>query len=164
MIGMRIGAAQVYERAGDLCRQAGVDSQTQVSHFTLGYARTVRSVAGKVMRKALPKNAFKLGADPALVEFTPIGAELTITSIAPVRDGEPSLGCPMGAPLIDANRKISRARKEAETQAPNPDATKLDTQAIALSLDLDLSLEASRPRGKKGELSDLQPLLQHMSP
>ena len=116
------------------------------------------------MREALPKNAFKLGADPALVEFTPVGAELTITSIAPVRDGEPSLGCPMGAPLIDANRKISRARKEAETQAPNPDATKLDTQAIALSLDLDLSLEASRPRGKKGELSDLQPLLQHMSP
>ncbi len=105
MIGMGIGAAQDYERTGDICRQAGVDSQTPVSLYTLGYAYTAHSVAGRVMREALPKNAFRLSADPALVEFTPVGAELTITSIAPVRDGEPSMGCPMGAPLIVANRK-----------------------------------------------------------
>ena len=157
MIGMGIGAAQDYERAGDICRQAGVDSQAQVSLYTLGYACTVRSVAGRVMREAIPKNAFKLGADPALVEFTPASAQLTITSIPPVRTGEPSLGSHVAAPLLDANREISRAWKEAQAQVPKPDATMLATQSIAPSMDLDLTLEAGRPDGKKGARSDLQP-------
>jgi hypothetical protein len=163
MIGMGVGAAQDYERAGEICRHAGVDSQAQVSLYTLGYACTVRSVASRVMRESIPKNAFKLGADPALVEFAPASAKLTINSTPPVRMGEPPLGSHLGAPLIDANSEINRAWKEAVAQVPKPDATKLDEQAIALSMDLDLTLESGRPDGKKGNLSDLQPLLQNMT-
>jgi hypothetical protein len=162
LIGLGVGSDQSYARAGDICRAAGIDSQAQVSSYTLGYACTVRSVAGRMLREAVPKGAFRLGSEPALIEFTPADAKLTISSVPPVRRSEPALGSRLGAPMIDAQREISRAWSDALSQVPKPDAAKLDAQPIALSVDVDMTLEAGRSEEKSSHVGDLQPMLQPM--
>jgi hypothetical protein len=162
LIGLGVGTEQSYARAGEVCRSAGLDSQAQVSSYTLGYACTLDSVASRVLRESVPTGAFRLGTDPALVEFTPTDAKLTISSTPPVRRSDPAIGSRLGAPMIDAQREINRAWGEAISLVPKPDAAKLDGQAIALSIDVDMTLEAGRSDPRSSHLGDLQPMLQPM--
>ena len=57
-LGLGEGAAQNYEGAGEACRAAGLDPQHLLSNYSLGYACTLRGLAGKLLRVSLPSGAF----------------------------------------------------------------------------------------------------------
>ena len=58
-----LAALGIYERAGDLCHDAGLNPEGKLSRYSLGYVCTVRAVAGKLLRTSLPRGAF-LGDPP----------------------------------------------------------------------------------------------------
>jgi hypothetical protein len=156
-VGLGEGVDQDYQRAGDLCRAAGVDPKSQLSSYALGYACTVRGVAGKLLRQALPTGAFKPTAGAAaLLEFKPVSREMRILATPHVVTGDPPTGSMRGRPLVDAQKEIDKAWRRALAGVPPPDATRLGNQGVALSVDLDMTLELERKASVPAELQ--QPL------
>lgn len=143
-VGLGTGAAQDYERAGDLCRDAGLDPQAHLSRYSLGYACTVSSVAAKLLRETLPKNAF-YGIKPVvLVDFSPGSAEMQIRATPHVRLGEAVTGSNMRIPLVNVPQEVAKAWRNAVAAVPKPDAAQLENQAVQLALDVDTTLEGGR--------------------
>jgi hypothetical protein len=143
-VGLGDGTQQSYERAGDLCRDAGLDPEARLSRYSLGYACTLRSVAGELLRETLPKGAFSGGTAAVLVEFSPASAQMHIRSTPHVRLGEAPTGTNMRLPLIDAQGEIEKAWRNAVAAVPKPDAAQLDNQTVQLSLDVDMTIEAGK--------------------
>ena len=54
---------------GICMHKAGIDPKSQVSFYSLGYACTVRAVAGRLQRESSPTGAFHTPTAPAIVEF-----------------------------------------------------------------------------------------------
>lgn len=150
-VGLGVGVEQDYQRAGDLCRAAGVDRQSKLSTYALGYACTVRGVAGKLLRQKLPNAAFSpaLGA-AALVEFTPSTRQMRVLATPRVTRVESLTGSNLTHPVVDAKSEIEKAWPNALAAAPQPDTTRLDDKTVELPVDLDLTLEAPRvPEGSR---------------
>jgi hypothetical protein len=141
-VGLGVGTAQDYARAGELCRAGGVDSRKQLSAAALGYACTVAGVAGRLLRERLPAGAFTPVAGAAVkVEFTPGSGALQITGIPAVGRSDPTTGSYIRQPVIDANEEIDKAWREALQMVPVPAAARTETHAAALSIDVDMTLE-----------------------
>jgi TPR repeat protein len=142
-IGLGQGAQQSYEQAGETCRAGGLDAAGTVSTYTLGYACTVRAVAGEMLRENLPKGAIPPGGS-ALVTFTPSSGALAIRSLPHVALADAQLGSNIRHPMVDARDQIQKNWTRAIAEVPKPDAARLDSKAIDLTLDLDMSIEQGR--------------------
>jgi hypothetical protein len=151
-VGLGVGAEQDYQRAGELCRAAGVDPKGKLSTYSLGYACTVRGVAGKLLRQTLPTAAFTPAAGAAaLVEFTLPTRQIRIVSTPHVTRVDPDIGSLVKHPMVDADKEIDRAWRDALAAAPQPDAARLDNQAVELPLDVDMTLEVPREADRTSE-------------
>jgi hypothetical protein len=153
-IGLGEGTQQDYQRAGDACHKAGIDPQGKLSFYSLGYACTLRGVAGRLLRETLPKGAFRIPTAPAVIEFRPSTSEIHIQSAPKAERGDARTGSLMGAPLVDARQAIEKAWGDALATVPKPDAASLGTEVVSLPLDLDMTLEAGRnpTSGSNGQL------------
>jgi hypothetical protein len=152
-LGIGEGAEQSDERAGEICRAAGVDPQRRLSRYSLGYACTAASVAAEQLRTSLPRGAFQPGG-VVLIELTPAGAQLRILATAPVALSDAATGSNVRRPVIDAQREVTRALRDALTAVPRADPALLDKLPVEVPLDVDMTLEtaaAGRP-GSPGAL------------
>ena len=152
-VGLGQGVEQDYQRAGDLCRAAGVGPKSRMNSYSLGYACTVRGVAGKLLRESLPTAAFRpMTGAVALVEFTPATGQLHIRATPHVASGEAHTGSLVGHPLINADKEIGRAWRDAVAAAPPPDKARLDAEAVELPVDVDMTYELERKAPTPQEL------------
>lgn len=140
-VGLGEGEQQNYERAGMLCRQAGLDPKAAMQTYALGYACTVSDLAAELLRESLPKGAFRPNSGPLLVDFTPGTAQMRIRSTPRVGVDEAHTGSNMRSPLIDAPKEIDKAWSGAIAAVPKPDTSHLDNETIELTLDVDMTLE-----------------------
>jgi hypothetical protein len=148
-VGLGEGVEQSYERAGELCRTAGLDPQARMSRYSLGYACTVGGLAAELLRTTVPRGAFRAGA--LRVEFTPVTGAMEIRSTPSVALADEGTGSNLRHPLVDAPREITRAWKNALAQVPKPDAAILDKLSIEMPLDIDMALESAGLRtGSQG--------------
>ena len=143
-IGLGEGAEQSYELAGDVCRIAGIDREGRLSPYALGYACTVRAVAGKLLRETLPKGAFRPDSGAVLIEFNPATAQMQVRSTPVVERDDGATGSGIHLPMVNAKQEIQKAWSEALAAAPKPDAARLGNQPIDLALDVDMPIEAGR--------------------
>jgi TPR repeat protein len=152
-IGLGQGAPQSYEQAGETCRAGGLDAAGSVSTYTLGYACTVRAVAGQMLRESLPKGAIPAGG-AALVTFTPTSGALEIRSVPHVALADAQLGSNIRHPMVDARDQIQKNWTRAMAEVPKPDRARLDGKAIELPLDMDMSIEQGRdsPQAQQGSI------------
>jgi hypothetical protein len=143
-VGLGVGSEQSYERAGDLCREAGLDPEARLSRYSLGYVCTLRAVAGRLLRTTLPRGAF-IGAPPTvLLDFTPGSAQLHIRTMPHVKQMDAPTGSNLRVPLVNAQQEIEGAWRSAVAGVPKPDAAQLDNQVFQVSLDVDTTLEGGR--------------------
>jgi len=150
-IGQGEGADPNYERAGELCRRAGLDPQRQLTAYSLGYACTLRALAGRLARERMPAEALQHPAAPVQVEFRPGSGALSIRSMPAVqRERVAPTGTSIRRPLVDLEQTIEQAWREAAEQAPKPDRGRLEDLGVALPIDVDLSLEAGRAADRSG--------------
>jgi hypothetical protein len=161
-VGLGEGTSQDYLHAGDLCHQAGVDPQGHLSFYALGYACTVRGLAGRMLRESLPRGAFRVPTDPVMVEFRPRTSELRILSTPKAERAESRTGSMFGAPLVNPQEAVEKAWHEALATVPKPDPASLGDGAVELGVDIDMSIEAGRdaPKGDLGQFmqGDLAPV------
>jgi hypothetical protein len=151
-VGLGVGADQDYQRAGELCRAAGVDPKEKLSSYSLGYACTVRGVAGKLLRETLPTAAFTPAAGAtASVEFTVATRQIRILTTPHVTRVDPDIGSLVKHSMVDADKEIGRAWRDALTEVPQPDTSRLDSQAVELPVDVDMTLEVPRAAPKSPE-------------
>jgi hypothetical protein len=144
-VGLGIGNEQDYARAGELCRAAGLDGENRLATPALGYACTVSTVAGRLLREKLPQGAFVPVSDAAAqIEFTPATGAFRITAAPQVGRLEPTTGLYARRPMIDAHREIERAWQEAIKMVPAPEAAHAEAHAANLSIDVDMTLEHGR--------------------
>jgi hypothetical protein len=143
-LGLGVGAEQSYEHAGDTCRSAGIDAQARMSAYSLGYACTVRGVAGELLRETLPVGAFTASSGVARVEFSPASAEMHIRATPTVALRTAVTGSNLSRPAVDAQQEIEKAWRHALAAVPKPDSARLDNQAVELTLDVDMTLEGGR--------------------
>jgi hypothetical protein len=161
-VGLGAGAEQSYERAGELCRQGGLEPQGGgggSSLYSLGYLCTVRGLVSRLLRETLPRGAIMPGSRAARVSFNPVSGSMQIRvtpRVATVPDT--TTGTFVQRPLIDAESAIDKAWRDALSSVPKPDAALLENQSTELSLDLDMSIEA----GGGGGRAHLQPNSQLM--
>jgi hypothetical protein len=153
-VGLGEGVQQSYERAGELCRAAGIDPQARLSGYSLGYACTLRSVAARLLRVSLPAKAFRPGTGSAVVEFNPSDSGLRVVATPQVeRDPDPGIGSHMGHQRVNAQHAIEAAWRSAVAAVPKPDATHLEPRGVELSLDVEMTLE----NGVAGDRSSRAP-------
>jgi len=143
-VGLGQGSEQSYERAGSQCRAAGLDSQRALSDYALGYACTLRSLAGELLRENLPRGAFQPDSGAVRVEFNPAAAELHVRTTPRVGLAPSRTGSNLRGPLIDAPKEIASAWRGATAQVPKPDPARLESKSIELPLDVDMVLEVGQ--------------------
>lgn len=149
MVGLGRGTAQDYERAGKICRAAGIDPQGRLSLYALGYACTLRSLVGRTGRLMLPANIFHHSSDPVTVELRPAQGKLTVLSTPHVaRESDAATGSMMRRAQVDIAQILEQALREASASVPKPDMARLGDQPVEFALDLDMTLE-----GGEGVLS-----------
>jgi hypothetical protein len=150
-VGMGEGSDQNYEKAGELCRSAGIDPQAHLSSYALGYACTVRGVAGRILRQTLPPRAFRPNSGDMVVQFEPASSQMRIQSTPKAaRNLDATTGSNLGAHRVDAEAEVKRAWKQAMALVPKPDSPRLGSQPIELALDFEMVLEAGRVEGQVG--------------
>jgi hypothetical protein len=160
-VGLGEGTDQDYQRAGELCRAAGIDPQSRLSSYSLGYACTLRGIAGKLLRKSLPPGAFKPMAGAAVgLEFTAASGQMRVLRIPHVGTAEAQTGSLVSHPLINAPQEIDKAWRGALAAAPRPETARLDNQPLELSLDVDATLASQRQDGQARNQQPFQGLYQ----
>ncbi len=143
-IGLGDGVQQSYERAGEVCRVAGVDPQGQISRYSRGYACTLGGVTAELLRTTLPRGALQPGI--ALIDFTPSTGAMEIRSVPRAHISEADTGTKVHRATVAPATEITRAWGKAVARAPKPDATILDKLTIEVPIDLDSTLEAAAAR------------------
>lgn len=143
-IGLGDGVEQSYERAGEVCRVAGVDPQGRISRYSRGYACTLGGVTAELLRTTLPRGALQPGI--ALLDFTPGSGVMEIRSVPRAHISEADTGKRVHRATVDAATEITRAWTKAVARAPKPDATILDKLTVEVPIDLDTTLEAAAAR------------------
>jgi hypothetical protein len=151
-IGLGDGVQQSYERAGEVCRVAGVDAPGRISRYSRGYACTLGGLTAELLRTTLPRGALEPGT--AVVEFTPGSGVMEIRAVPRVHVTDADTGTKVHRSSVDAATEITRAWSRAVARAPKPDATILDKLTIEVPIDLDMTLEsaAARISGRNGVL------------
>jgi hypothetical protein len=148
-IGLGEGVEQNYQRAGDLCRAAGVDRDKQLSDYALGYACTLRGLAGRLLRQRLPAGAFRPDSGALLVEFKPASAEMSIRSTPKVEvEVAEQTGSRVRHARVNASKLIEAAWRDALSMVPKPDPARLEDQVARLTLDVDMSLDAREAKDR----------------
>jgi hypothetical protein len=150
-IGLGEGEPQDYRRAGDLCHTAGLDPGGRMSFYSLGYACTVRGVAGRMLRETLPKGAFRIPTSPAVVEFSPGNSQWRIVSMPKAERAEAHTGATIGVLLVNTQEVIEKAWRGALMAVPKPEAANLGSGMVEMTIDMDLTLEAgpAEPRNRQ---------------
>jgi len=144
-VGLGVGAEQDYQRAGELCRAAGLDGERHLSNYELGYACTLSGLTGKLLRGSLPTRAFQPAAGAvALVQFTPASGQIIVRVLPHVATADVETGTRIPHSMIDAQHEIVKAWREALSKVPRPDAARLDSQVVELPIDVDMTLERER--------------------
>jgi hypothetical protein len=144
-VGLGVGVEQDYQRAGELCRAAGLDAESHLSNYELGYACTLSGLAGKLLRRTLPTRAFQPAAGAvAQVQFTPASGQIIVRLLPHVAAADMEMGTHISHPVIDAQHEIVKAWHDALLQVPRPDAARLDSQVVELPIDVDMTLEQER--------------------
>jgi len=161
-VGLGEGVEQSYEHAGELCRAAGFDAQARVSGYSLGYACTLRSVAGRLLRVTLPAGAFRPGTANPVIEFKPSNSTIRVVSAPQAeRESDAATGSLFGKRRVDAQRVIENAWRKALAAVPKPDAARLQDQPVELSLDAEMTLENGAPPEERGQtvhsVADIMP-------
>jgi hypothetical protein len=148
-IGLGDGVEQNFERAGEVCRTSGLDPQGQVSSYSLGYACTLRAVAGKLIRVTLPSDALRPHSGDAVVEFNPASTDLRVKS-APksAAEAESGTGTNIRHRKVQVDREIQKAWDKALARVPKPDLQKLDSKFIELPIDFEAALEGGADQGE----------------
>jgi hypothetical protein len=160
-VGLGEGTDQDYQRAGELCRAAGIDPQGRFSSYSLGYACTLRGISGRLLRKTLPPGAFKPMAGAVVgLEFTPASGQMRVLRTPHVGTADAQTGTFVSHPLINAPQEIDNAWRGAVAAAPRPETARLDNQPLELSLDVDATLAAQRQDGQARDLQPFQALFQ----
>lgn len=152
-VGLGEGTDQSYERAGVICHDAGLDPQSKLSTYALGYACTLRGLAGRLLRQQLPSGAFR-GDHALLVDFNPASAAMSIRSIPEVARAEAETGYARRRAVVDAPHEIEEAWEAAKSVAPKPDAARLVNQPLEMSLDIDMTLEVGRKLAQQDNAGD----------
>jgi hypothetical protein len=146
-IGMGEGVEQDYQRAGGVCRTAGIDHEDRLSDYSLGYVCTLRGLAGRFLRERLPAGAFRPDSGDLLVDYNLSSARFSIRATPEVAlEREPVTGSHIRKPRINPQRAIEDAWQSALETAPKPDAARLDRQSAQLSLDVNAVLEQRQVR------------------
>jgi hypothetical protein len=144
-VGLGVGVEQDYQRAGELCRAAGLDAESHLSNYALGYACTLSGLTGKLLRSTLPTRAFQPAAGAvARVQFTPASGEIIVRVLPHVAAADTATGTRIPHPMIDAQHEIVKAWRDALSQVPRPDAARLDSQVVEIPIDVDMTLERER--------------------
>jgi hypothetical protein len=144
-VGLGVGVEQDYQRAGELCRAAGLDGASHLSNYELGYACTLSGLTGKLLRTTLPTRAFQPAAGAvARVKLTPASGEIIVQVLPHVAAADVATGTRIPHPMIDAQHEILKAWRDAVSQVPPPDAARLDSQEVQLAIDVDMTLELER--------------------
>jgi hypothetical protein len=159
-VGLGEGFEQSYQRAGEICRTAGLDPEGRLSDYSLGYACTLSGVAGRLLRERLPAGAFRPDSGPLLVEFNPVSAEVSIRHTPDlVRDRDALTGSHIRRERVNPRRAIEEAWQSALTTVPKPDAGRLDNQAAKLSLDVDMALDSRQDTAPGDPNHTLRPVV-----
>lgn len=138
-------STQDYQRAGELCRAAGLDGESHLSNYELGYACTLSGLAGKLLRGTLPTRAFQPAAGAvAQVQFTPASGQIIVRVLPHVAAADLGMDTHISHPMIDAQHEIVKAWHDALLQVPRPDTARLDSQVVELPIDVDMTLEQER--------------------
>jgi hypothetical protein len=143
-IGLGEGAEQNYERAGIVCRTGGLDPEAKLPTYAVGYACTLGSLTGALLRESLPKGAFRPNAGTLVIAFSPASGSMTIKSTPIVGLADSGTGSNLRSPIINAPQEINRAWHRALAAAPKPDPTHLADETIVLPIDVDMTLEIGR--------------------
>jgi hypothetical protein len=141
-IGLGEGHPQDYANAGELCHKAGVDPSGLLPYYSLGYACTVRAVAGRALRMSLPYGAFHWPTKPAVVEFNPMTSELRILS-APIPVREFGQTGSLISAKFDARQAIQDAWRDAIAQVQRPDDKSLSRDLVQMTIDMDKTIEVA---------------------
>jgi hypothetical protein len=160
-IGLGEGHPQDYASAGQECHKAGVDPSGLLPYYSLGYACTVRAVAGRLLRTSVPDGAFRWPARPAVVEFNPLTSELRIISTPiPLRDFGQTGSMISGK--FDAKQAIQKAWRDALAQVQKPEEKNLSRDLVQLTVDMDKTIEVNGNSGSSyDEQHAEQQLLDH---
>jgi hypothetical protein len=140
-IGLGEGGVQSYERAGTLCRSAGLDQAAHLSDYSLGYACTLAALTAEMLRTSLPKGAWRPNSGPLLVAIQPASARLSIRATPDVGFDQIQTGSHLHTPLFDVTQEIDKAWRSALAAVPRPDPAHLEDQTVELTLDVDMTLE-----------------------
>jgi hypothetical protein len=149
---------QSYERAGTMCREAGLDPKSAASTYAVGYACTVGELTASMLRQSLPHGAFRPNSGQLLIEFTPGRDQMRIRSTPHVGEDESHTGSNLRTPIIDASAEIQKAWNNALAQVPKPDASLLGDSTIELPLDVDMTLEGGSGSAQRNSNLDFGPL------
>jgi len=157
-IGMGEQGDQSYEKAGEVCRTAGADPDKKLSDYALGYSCTLRALAGRSLRLALPTDALPRPTPPAKIEIRPDSRRISVVSLPPVnRESEAATGSRIRKPKVNLEEMIEDSWKSAVATAPQPDRSLLVGQAVQLPIDVDTTFEAGAGRLKMSELNEDHP-------
>jgi hypothetical protein len=149
-VGLGHGGGQDYERAGVICRGAGLDPQGRVPNYTLGYACTLAGLSGRTMRMMLTESVFQHSTAPLVVDVSPPRRDVTIVSAPPVaKEAESATGSHVRRPVINLQQKLEEAWRAAIKTAPQPDPSRLQEGAVRLSIDVDMALETAMPSERR---------------
>lgn len=143
-IGLGDGVQQSYERAGEVCRVAGVDPEGRLSRYSRGYACTLGGLTAELLRTTLPRGALQPGV--ALVDFTPSSGVMEVRGVPRAHVSEADTGTRVHRATVDAATEITRTWTTAVARVPKPDATILDKLTIEVPIDLDTTLETAAAR------------------
>ena len=140
-LGLGQGVKQDYEFAGVACRKAGADPARTVSNYTLGYACTVRGLAGKIAREQLPRDAVQPGAGgTVLVEFRPASAKTDVTPGPQfAMRAEASTGSNLRRQRNDVRWTVEESWRLAVQRVPKPDYPLLADVPLRLQLDFEFT-------------------------
>jgi hypothetical protein len=156
--GLGEGRPQDYVSAGFECHKGGVDPTGLLPFYSVGYACTVRAVAGRLLRMSLPPGALESPAKPAVVEFNALSGELRIISTPSLAAGYVSIESHRTRSPLNPNEAIQKAWRDALATVPKADEMNLTSDPIQLSVDMDATLEAVPiPAVKPTQMSALPP-------
>lgn len=140
-IGLGIGAPQSYERAGSLCRLAGLDKNNKFNDYTLGFVCTVTAEAGRRARLAFSPGDLATSGANAHIRFSAADSSVHILSTPHILNREEAgTGSHIRRPKLNVDDIVEGAIHHALSDMPKADAAKLSAEPVELVIDLDMSV------------------------
>jgi hypothetical protein len=156
-VGLGIGTSPNYERAGALCRSAGMDKNGKFTDYALGYVCTARAEAGHYARLGLSPGDIAAAGATAHVQFRAADGSVRVLSAPHILSREEaSTGSRIRRPRVNVDDLVEDAVRKAVSHMPKADTARLGTDAVDLVLDLDMSVRINPgdAEGPGGYLND----------